>query len=739
MKMDALNEALDLLGSTRTNDLGAVDRVMKAARVELAALSSVPEDVARDWGDVVKAIHPGVQVQDWSPPLARLRNAAARVPGLEAACAEYERTINEDIDGKLALRRELGATDSETYPAFVRRLASERDAARQEVERLTEQLKYVTRAMEEGMGALRAQVEALREDNATLSALAKRGGAVLEERDALTTRVAELEAKWKAAEADGDEARAEWKRCLEHAKRLEAEKTQSILSAQAQAEAALARIEKAEARATAAEEKVTELEGTIQRLERRDMQRRGFVSQLQDTVQRLKEGSPETATTPPTPAPGLMRIEPHTPTLAASLELEKEVDADWHRDEDEARGSAMVSGGTPREAELEAVRATDAALAEERRILATPAPGLREAVGKALALHDRKCMVANEEWGDAFDALRAAYSATPATVTHAALVLVVAGIEEECVRVGQAHEAKSKDENDADSWLAAEKQAQAAGAHEVLRRVTGGEVPEVLPKARVAEVLATVVTRARAAASNTHEAGDPLREALANLYTGEANGATEAAEMLGLTLTTGPGGGETERHLSSCPQALDYALPEWKCTCAETRAVFAEAATQRARIPTPTPTSPPLTQPEPAAPEVVWEGDGVRVLADGTWEFFGESIPEWLPGNGSEDVRIDALAHALAEAKRENADLKTEVELKQAALDGQSRDYRDARKAAEDMRERAAKYHDDAGDKVRAWLDANENRALASTLTAQRTRLETHRQAAIAIRDLSLE
>lgn len=130
-----------------------------------------------------------------------------------------------------------------------------------------------------------------------------------------------------------------------------------------------------------------------------------------------------------------------------------------------------------------------------------------------------------------------------------------------------------------------------------------------------------------------------------------------------------------------------------------------EQMVQRPRAATPTPEVPALKaephyrcadpdceapeRPEPTAPHVVWEGEGVRVLADGTWWFFGQNLREWLPASDGNEPQTDALARALAEAKRQTAELGQEVALKQAALDGHARDFRDARKAAESMRERA--------------------------------------------------
>lgn len=121
----------------------------------------------------------------------------------------------------------------------------------------------------------------------------------------------------------------------------------------------------------------------------------------------------------------------------------------------------------------------------------------------------------------------------------------------------------------------------------------------------------------------------------------------------------------------------------------------------------------PIVPTEPAVPCVVWEGDGVRVYADGTWATWTPATNEWLP-NAYGGHRANPLARALAEAKRENADLQTEVTLKQASLDGHSRDYRDARKAAEDMRERCAVLLDNSA------LGAEEPRMTASLVAKMR-------------------
>jgi hypothetical protein len=79
---------------------------------------------------------------------------------------------------------------------------------------------------------------------------------------------------------------------------------------------------------------------------------------------------------------------------------------------------------------------------------------------------------------------------------------------------------------------------------------------------------------------------------------------------------------------------------------------------------------------QPSAPEVVWEGDGVQVLADGNWGF--------RPG-GTYHGGFNALARALAEAKREVEGMRGERDAeRQIAQEWEAKAY----KAAESMRER---------------------------------------------------
>ncbi|NTX08964.1 hypothetical protein [Myxococcus sp. CA040A] len=93
----------------------------------------------------------------------------------------------------------------------------------------------------------------------------------------------------------------------------------------------------------------------------------------------------------------------------------------------------------------------------------------------------------------------------------------------------------------------------------------------------------------------------------------------------------------------------------------------------------------PKPEPEPAAPEVVWTGDGVRVLADGTWETWTPAVNEWLP-NAHGGHRANPIARALAEAKREQEDIRRKMRINHMERVVVERD-----RAAESMRERAAR------------------------------------------------
>jgi hypothetical protein len=60
----------------------------------------------------------------------------SRAEAAEAERDAYKRDLQAEFDGNDALRKELGAKDSEIFPEFVRRLAAEREAAERRVAEL---------------------------------------------------------------------------------------------------------------------------------------------------------------------------------------------------------------------------------------------------------------------------------------------------------------------------------------------------------------------------------------------------------------------------------------------------------------------------------------------------------------------------------------------------------------------------------------------------------------------------
>lgn len=158
----------------------------------------------------------------------------------------------------------------------------------------------------------------------------------------------------------------------------------------------------------------------------------------------------------------------------------------------------------------------------------TPAPGLREAVGNALAYLRGLAMGGSrmDAEGEAalVSDLESAYApTTEPVVTHAQLAAVVEEVAEE-----ENHGA----EPEGSAMAEAHDHGWTKGAREVLRRVTGGEVPEVLPKARVVEVLAHL--------------NDIVGSSIPEYDRGWRHCVASARSMLGLTLPTGPGEGATK-------------------------------------------------------------------------------------------------------------------------------------------------------------------------------------------------
>lgn len=104
-----------------------------------------------------------------------------------------------------------------------------------------------------------------------------------------------------------------------------------------------------------------------------------------------------------------------------------------------------------------------------------------------------------------------------------------------------------------------------------------------------------------------------------------------------------------------------------------------------------------VSLPEPSTPEVMWEGDGLRMLSNGTVEFEDEpgqwrAPHEWLRVPVE---HLTAIARALAEAKRETAHAQGLIDVASHATVKAVR--RATELGAEDMRERMARVAENVG------------------------------------------
>lgn len=104
-----------------------------------------------------------------------------------------------------------------------------------------------------------------------------------------------------------------------------------------------------------------------------------------------------------------------------------------------------------------------------------------------------------------------------------------------------------------------------------------------------------------------------------------------------------------------------------------------------------------VSLPEPSTPEVMWEGDGLRMLSNGTVEFEDEpgqwrAPHEWLRVPVE---HLTAIARALAEAKRETAHAQDLIDVAGHATVKAVR--RATELGAEDMRERMAHVAENVG------------------------------------------
>lgn len=295
------------------------------------------------------------------------------------------------------------------------------------------------------------------------------------------------------------------------------------------------------------------------------------------------------------------------------------------------------------------------------------------------------------------------------------------------------------------------KRAELDGAREVLRRVAGGEVLEEDRSLRHLHAIQRKAKQWDAARERftrqmhevTMASPSPARSAIAKALWYVMDGQDHGPFDDDLP-PSGPGGCEPRKcasTLTDCQGTSTRACGRCDSCCGHARGVCAEpnppassesstpahhGGVARERRPTPTPDVPPLApvpgfamppqavqvaiqqqaQPKPAVPkfeeglrqpstveanlktgsnstpDVVWEGDGVRVLADG-------AFLTQFAGLGCAERATNVLARALAEAKRE---LSGSVRAEALAAVRTT--------AAEDMRERAAMALLDRRDKM---------------------------------------
>jgi cell division protein FtsL len=231
---------------------------------------------------------------------------------------------------------------------------------------------------------------------------------------------------------------------------------------------------------------------------------------------------------------------------------------------------------------------------------------------------------------------------------------------------------------------------RAEGAREVLRRALSGQVPEVVLKSRVVEVLRGLLSREESAARRAASGGKVAERDAHTLCTRVV---WDAARDLGLTLpapdmatATHHGGPQVQARERRPEPTPTGPAQEPRCALPHSLPCLVHVAVLDGSLNPCASCAPHVhdAQPEPAAPEPVWEGAGVTVNADGSYS--------QRSGHHPHEV-VDAIARALAEAKRENARLRAEMEVPPGfRIWDRSNDalQREARKSAEAMRERAA-------------------------------------------------
>lgn len=349
--------------------------------------------------------HPGAAL------LERLHTAESERDALK-------RDMNAEMDGKLALRSELGAKDNETYPGFVRRIASERDVARQDVDRLALAHRAEMREMMEKVGestrlaeammaerndcagevaTLRERVATLKSEQAHWETVAHGFGwalvaAGVARADTAEARVATMEAeRVTAGETESDLRRTiEQMHCtLEGVQEGATEREREIATARATAEAC-----------------VREMRAALADVERdlRVADQRGHWGIVRD-AQKVLEGillqGPLPSQPPPAPAQGDVWAEllAVVDAMPAPLGHSHDWETDQHEEDcDHCHWDVL-------QAKAKAAR------------LSTPTPpALVEAVGEALTAWDEvdttgEFSVEWDRWEDSLAKVRAAYDA----------------------------------------------------------------------------------------------------------------------------------------------------------------------------------------------------------------------------------------------------------------------------------------------------------------------------------------
>lgn len=264
------------------------------------------------------------------------------------------------------------------------------------------------------------------------------------------------------------------------------------------------------------------------------------------------------------------------------------------------------------------------------------------------------------------------------TVSVAALAAVVEKYEAECGALAEPLE------SDDSAFIRVAGNAE--GAREVLRRVTANP-PRVLTEARVAEVLVGIIDWCRGVG-----VAPPMVTAAHAPDCATCGSIRRAARDLGVALPgTEPSGPPSPRVRRPEPTPEGAALkPEFEGSLSQPSTVEAN-----------------LKPGSNSAPDVVWEDQQLRFLSNGdaylhvvTYDgneecgtkWAGPLIPERLPADLCTPRLIYALARALAEAKRE------------------------ARKAAESMRERAELVLYEAATKTRHPEQRDRLLALGHTI-----------------------